>query len=75
MTDTITITHVITKNSCATTVALPGMEPITKTWRANRDSGYTLDTAVGWDEEPTIPSDLAYEVERAPINLCSYLED
>lgn len=69
----ITITHKITSKKCATTLRMSGHTPITKTWLRQKDGSFMLDNCNTWDDEG-FSGELAYELDRAPTNLCRILE-
>lgn len=75
MVDTITITHKITANKAATTVRMPGLKPITKTWHYQQDGSYMLDNCNTWEDEKSLPGCVADEADRCPTRVCSYLAD
>lgn len=75
MTATITITHTITADQCATKVRMPDGTELTKTWRSREDGGYVCDSPKAWEDEPGIPDEVAYALERAPLEVCDLLED
>lgn len=69
----ITITHKITTKKARTTLRMPGREPITKTWIAQKDGSYMLDTNTAWEDE-SLPDEVLRAVEHTCTNVCWMLE-
>ena len=69
----ITITHKITSKKIATTLRMSGHAPMTKTWHRQKDGSFMLDNCNTWEDEG-FSDNLAYELDRAPTNLCNCLE-
>lgn len=65
----ITITHKITAKKAATTLRMPGREPITKTWLAQKDGSYMLDTSKAWEDEG-LPDEVQRAVEHTGTDIC-----
>lgn len=69
----ITITHKITAKKASTTLRMPGREAITKTWIAEKDGSYTMDTIKGWEDEG-LPDEVLRVVEQTCTGVCYMLE-
>lgn len=70
----ITITHRITAKKASTTLRMPGREPITKAWVAQKDGSYMLDTAKAWEDEG-LPDEVQRAVEQTCTDICWMMED
>jgi len=70
----ITITHRITAKKAATTLRIPGRDPITKAWIAQRDGSYMLDTTVAWEDEG-LPEEVLRAVDHTCTEVCFMLQD
>jgi hypothetical protein len=70
----ITITHRITAKKATTTLRMPGREPISKTWIAQADGSYMMDTCNGWEDED-LPEEVLDAVDRSHTSVCRMLED
>lgn len=69
----ITITHKITARKASTTLKMPGREPITKAWIAQKDGSYMLDTKKAWEDED-LPDEVLRAVEHTCTDVCWMLE-
>jgi hypothetical protein len=70
----ITITHRITATKASTTLRMPGRSLITKTWVAQRDGSYKMDTRQGWEDEG-LPDEVLRAVDQSCTDICATLSD
>lgn len=73
MTETITITHRATKDAVSTTVEVPGLAPMTKTWKRKEAGHYEGDSKTWWDEEFDLPPEVRDVADHSVTGLCSVL--
>lgn len=73
--DTITITHVATKDKVTTTVTTPWTKPMSKTWTRVEAGHYQGDSKKWWDDEEDLPPEVRDAADHSMAGLCRALSD